>query len=257
MLNSKILNLSKSNLNILSKNFNIYKNSKFYFSTENEKKFGDLLNRLKPIVERFKPENEEKNFNEIKGKLNEQQRQKIELLADKYASLNEYQLEYYTQLFSDYLVKNKKVSHLDINTDWDKLTSMGEKAVPINPNYFQQQEYMANFVGWLAKQPKADLGLGITTVAAAAPVEKKVEKEEKKEEKKQEKLQYDLELSSFDAAKKIALIKEVRVFTNLGLKEAKELVEKAPTIILKGVKKDDTEAIVKKLTDNGAKITLK
>lgn len=257
MLNRKILNLSKSNFKVLSRNANFYINSKFNFSTENENNFGNLLNSMKPIVERFKPENEEKNFNEIKDKLNEQQRQKIELLAEKYASLNEYQLEYYTQLLSDYLVNNKKVSHVDLNTDWNKLTSLGDKATPINPSYFQQQEFMANFVTWLAKQPKADLGLGITTTAAAAPTEKKVEKEEKKEEKKQEKSQYDLELSSFDAAKKIALIKEVRAFTNLGLKEAKELVEKAPTVILKGVKKDDTEAIIKKLTDNGAKITLK
>lgn len=257
MLNRKILNLSKSNFKVLSRNANFYINSKFNFSTENENNFGNLLNSMKPIVERFKPENEEKNFNEIKDKLNEQQRQKIELLAEKYASLNEYQLEYYTQLLSDYLVNNKNVSHVDLNTDWNKLTSLGDKATPINPSYFQQQEFMANFVTWLAKQPKADLGLGITTTAAAAPTEKKVEKEEKKEEKKQEKSQYDLELSSFDAAKKIALIKEVRAFTNLGLKEAKELVEKAPTVILKGVKKDDTEAIIKKLTDNGAKITLK
>jgi ribosomal protein L7/L12 len=257
MLNRKILNISKSNFKVLSRNINFYNNSKFNFSTEKENNFGNLLNSIKPIVERFKPENEEKNFNEIKDKLNEQQRQKIELLAEKYASLNEYQLEYYTQLLSDYLVNNKNVSHVDLNTDWNKLTSLGDKATPINPSYFQQQEFMANFVTWLAKQPKADLGLGITTTAAAAPTEKKVEKEEKKEEKKQEKLQYDLELSSFDAAKKIALIKEVRAFTNLGLKESKELVEKAPTIILKGVKKDDTEAIIKKLTDNGAKITLK
>jgi len=41
------------------------------------------------------------------------------------------------------------------------------------------------------------------------------------------------------------------------LKEAKELVEKAPTIIMKAVKTEDAENIMKKLSDNGAKITLK
>jgi ribosomal protein L7/L12 len=258
MLKTKFLNFSINNLKVLSRNINLLSNPKFYFTTENEKKFTDLLNSMKPIVERFTPENEEKNFNEIKGKLNEQQREKVELLAEKYASLNEYQLEYYTQLFSEYLVNQKKVTYIDLNTDWNKLIKLGDKAVPVNPGYFQQQEFMANFVSWLAKQPKADLGLGFTTTAAtAAPTDKKVEKKEEKKEEKQEKAQYDLELTSFDSAKKIALIKEVRVYTNLGLKEAKELVEKAPTVIMKGVKKDDTEAIIKKLSESGAKITLK
>jgi len=64
-------------------------------------------------------------------------------------------------------------------------------------------------------------------------------------------------LTSFDTAKKIRLIKEVRGLTNLGLKESKELVENAPTILVKGVKTEDAEAMMKKLTDAGAKITLK
>jgi large subunit ribosomal protein L7/L12 len=64
-------------------------------------------------------------------------------------------------------------------------------------------------------------------------------------------------LVSFDPAKKIVLIKEVRALTNLGLKEAKEMVEKAPVVILKSVKKDTTDGIVKVLSDNGAVIKLK
>jgi large subunit ribosomal protein L7/L12 len=64
-------------------------------------------------------------------------------------------------------------------------------------------------------------------------------------------------MTSFDAAKKINLIKEVRGILNLGLKESKELVEKTPCTLMKGVKKADLDAIVKKLTDNGAVITLK
>jgi large subunit ribosomal protein L7/L12 len=53
------------------------------------------------------------------------------------------------------------------------------------------------------------------------------------------------------------LIKEVRAALNLGLKEAKEMVEKAPVILMKGIKRADTEAIVKKFTENGGVITLK
>lgn len=62
---------------------------------------------------------------------------------------------------------------------------------------------------------------------------------------------------SFDAGKKIALIKEVRGYTNLGLKEAKELVEKAPTVILKGIKRAETDAILKKIAEVGGNAQLK
>lgn len=53
------------------------------------------------------------------------------------------------------------------------------------------------------------------------------------------------------------MIKEVRGILNLGLKESKELVEKTPCILMKGVKKADLDDIVKKLSDNGAVITPK
>jgi ribosomal protein L7/L12 len=255
MLKNQILKISNTNKKLLSNKFTCI-TCKYNFTSESEKRFKEVMNGMRPIVERFTGENEEKNFKEIKEKLKEDQRAKVELLVDKFVSLNQFQLELYEHLLSEHLISEKKLTQVDLNTDWIKLAKMGDKAVSVNPGYFEQQEFMAEFTAWLAKQPKVDLGLGLAT-AAAAP-EKKVEKiEEKKEEEKKEKATYDVELSSFDAAKKIALIKEVRVFTSLGLKEAKELVEKAPTVLLRGVKKDDTEAIVKKLTESGAKITLK
>ncbi|OAY64899.1 50S ribosomal protein L7/L12 [Ananas comosus] len=76
------------------------------------------------------------------------------------------------------------------------------------------------------------------------------------EEKKEEKTAFDLKLESFDAAAKIKIIKEVRTFTDLGLKEAKELVEKAPAVLKKGVAKEEAEKIVEKMKDIGAKVVL-
>ena len=58
-------------------------------------------------------------------------------------------------------------------------------------------------------------------------------------------------------ANKINVIKEVRAITNLGLKEAKDLVEGAPKPVKEGVKKDEADAIKKKLEDAGAKVTVK
>jgi len=71
-----------------------------------------------------------------------------------------------------------------------------------------------------------------------------------------EKDEFDIILKSF-GEKKINVIKEVRAITTLGLKEAKDLVESAPTEIKEGVKKDEAEEIKKKLEDAGATVELK
>ncbi|ERN19832.1 hypothetical protein AMTR_s00064p00193290 [Amborella trichopoda] len=61
----------------------------------------------------------------------------------------------------------------------------------------------------------------------------------KDEEKKPEKIVFELRLKSYEAASKIKVIKEVRSFTNLGLKEAKHLLEKIPFVIKSGVSKEE------------------
>ena len=76
------------------------------------------------------------------------------------------------------------------------------------------------------------------------------------QEEVEEKTSFDVELSSF-GDKKIAVIKVVRKLTGLGLKEAKEAVEKAPNVIMEGVKKEDAEAAKKELEEAGAAVTLK
>jgi len=57
--------------------------------------------------------------------------------------------------------------------------------------------------------------------------------------------------------KKINVIKEIRTITNLGLKEAKDLVEGAPKTVKEGVSKDEAAKIKKVLEDNGAKVDIK
>ncbi|XP_031484069.1 54S ribosomal protein L12, mitochondrial-like [Nymphaea colorata] len=78
----------------------------------------------------------------------------------------------------------------------------------------------------------------------------------KAEEKKAEKTAFDLKLESFDAASKIKIIKEVRTFTDLGLKEAKDLVEKTPTLLKKGVLKEEAEKIIEKMKAVGANVVM-
>ena len=63
-------------------------------------------------------------------------------------------------------------------------------------------------------------------------------------------------LASF-GEKKINVIKEVRAITQLGLKEAKDLVESAPAPVKEGITKDEAEEIKKKLEEAGATVDLK
>ncbi len=72
----------------------------------------------------------------------------------------------------------------------------------------------------------------------------------------EEKTEFDLELTEI-GANKIAVIKEVRALTGLGLKEAKDAVDGAPKVIKEGMSKDDAEAAKEKLEAAGAKVTLK
>ena len=93
-------------------------------------------------------------------------------------------------------------------------------------------------------------------VSAAAPVAVAAGPAAAAAEPEEEKTNFDVELTSF-GDKKIAVIKVVRKLTGLGLKEAKEAVEKAPNVILEGAKKEDAEAAKKELEEAGAAVTLK
>jgi large subunit ribosomal protein L7/L12 len=73
----------------------------------------------------------------------------------------------------------------------------------------------------------------------------------------EEKTEFDIELVAFPSDKKIAIIKEVRAITGLGLKEAKEMAEGVPVIVKEAAAKADAEEIKKKLEESGAEVKLK
>ena len=73
----------------------------------------------------------------------------------------------------------------------------------------------------------------------------------------EEQTEFTVTLESFDAAKKIAVIKAVREITGLGLGEAKALVEGAPKPLKEGVSKADADDMIKKLEEAGAKASKK
>ena len=72
----------------------------------------------------------------------------------------------------------------------------------------------------------------------------------------EEKTEFNVELTEV-GAEKVKVIKVVREVTDLGLKEAKDVVDGAPKVVKEGASKEEAEDIKKKLEEVGAKVTLK
>ena len=102
----------------------------------------------------------------------------------------------------------------------------------------------------LSKQLEEKWGVTAAAPVAAMPAGNDGAKE------KEEQSEFTVFLATV-GAKKINVIKEVRAFTGLGLKEAKDLVEAAPKEVKTAVAKKDAEEVKKKLEAAGAKVELK
>ena len=100
----------------------------------------------------------------------------------------------------------------------------------------------------LVKTLEAHFGVSAAAVAVAGPAVAASTEEEKSS--------FKVELTD-GGAQKIAVIKAVKEALGLGLKEAKDLVDAAPSVLKDGMKKEDAEALKKAVEAAGGKITLK
>lgn len=100
----------------------------------------------------------------------------------------------------------------------------------------------------LVKVLEKHFGVSAQAVAVAGPAAAGAGAEEQSE--------FTVELTD-GGAQKIAVIKVVKEVLGLGLKEAKDLVDAAPSVVKEGMKKEDAEALKAKLEEAGAKVTLK
>ncbi len=109
-------------------------------------------------------------------------------------------------------------------------------------NLLAISEFVKKFETRYGVSAAAPAAVAVTGGAAAAPAE--------------EKTAFDVVLTD-GGAQKVQVIKEIRGFTTLGLKEAKDLVEGAPKTLKEGISKKEAEEIKKKLEAVGAKVELK
>ncbi len=105
---------------------------------------------------------------------------------------------------------------------------------------------LAELVKVLEEKFGVSAAVPVMAVAAAGAVADAVE----------EKTSFDVEITD-SGANKINVIKAVRELTQLGLKEAKDLVDAAPKVMKEGASKAEAESMKKRLEEAGAKVTLK
>ena len=121
---------------------------------------------------------------------------------------------------------------------------------------------MAEFVDWIETISVLELSQLVKALeerlgaSAAAPVAVAAAPAAGAAAPAEEKTEFTVELTAV-GGNKIAVIKEVRAITGLGLKEAKELVEGAPKAVKENVAKDEAEKIKKQLEAAGAQVTIK
>ncbi len=99
----------------------------------------------------------------------------------------------------------------------------------------------------LVKAIEEKWGVSAAAVAVAGPAAGPAAEEQS---------EFTVELTDA-GAQKIAVIKAVKEVLGLGLKEAKDMVDAAPSVVKEGMKKEDAEALKAKLEEAGAKVTLK
>ncbi|KAM3135752.1 hypothetical protein pb186bvf_012149 [Paramecium bursaria] len=242
------------------------------FSSAFEKLEADAVNQQKSFkVAYLTFQREWKQFtNEIaqepervlNDKLSPAQKKRLDLIFNHYKNLTELESRYLMEVLRKKAVSKIDQEHWNSAITEEDLAEINDGLWPVaHPRWLLQQEAMSKL--WpLGQKGIATLfseivGFGSGGAPSGDAGKSEAKTEEKVEEvKKQEKLSWDLELGGFDAAKKISIIKEVRAIFNLGLKDAKDLVEKAPTILQKALKKEDAETLKTKLEGFGCTINL-
>lgn len=100
---------------------------------------------------------------------------------------------------------------------------------------------------------------GVSATLTAASVNMSVSGTNTKSEEPviEEKTEFDLIINEVPLDKRINVIRVIRAFTGLGIREAKDLIEALPKVVCEGVSKEDAEANKKLLEDAGASVVIK
>ncbi|KRW98850.1 Ribosomal protein L7/L12, C-terminal/adaptor protein ClpS-like [Pseudocohnilembus persalinus] len=230
---------------------------------KSDKDSADMAAKFQREWEQIAQAKDKQQIQTLTEELSEDQRKKVDLIAKAMLDLNVFESRYLTISLKENIYKSTNIDLMKLNIDWPGIKQLESGSwPPNNPNWFLQQEAIAKL--WpTGQQGMSELfgnvfGGAVSAGGAAAQQGAQGGAQEAKEEKKEEavKTAFNVELAKFDAATKIKVIKEVRTVLGLGLKEAKELVEKAPTVVKQNIGKAEAEELKEKLEKAGCTINL-
>ena len=253
--NDIIKEISNNDNNSNKKNFNnIFVKLKIFKKKEQlNELYSDKLIYFKYQWNKIQKEKNKFNQNYISPDFNNHQKLEVDAM---YNIINEFNNED-QKLFMHYCDYFKN-SGYEINAK-----NVGMPVSPLNnPNFIDTQEILYCLKPFLATNyffgGSNKAAIEATQAAAQAVIDKelKTKQEQIENNKPKVKAVVNLKYLSFDSTKKIALIKEFRSIYNYGLKEAKEAVEKVPSIIEQNIKKEKALDLKKKLEAAGAVLEL-
>lgn len=179
----------------------------------------------------YQQENEEIEKRIIK-RLTPFQRRRVKLLVDAFSDMSQVELSYTLDKIHNYKQDRVvKLSPNSIRPDWPIELDENDNYINSDKQYMEEEKHLEEI--FLNEEFFEKLGMPISIGGGGSGQSAEVKTEEVKEEvveEVKEKTSFDIELTAYAAGKKIAVIKDVKAVLGLGLKDAKEMVEKAPIV---------------------------
>jgi len=197
-----------------------------------EEKYMELVNYYETEYEKIYKKHYDEQIAVLEEEISSEERETLDVLAEEIASFHENWREQLA--FTLYRIEyEKKLNNIDL--------------LKTKRNYSYYSTETVKF--WPQDNPDWSTIGGFSSGGGAPATVKTEEKEETKVEEPKKKNIVDVKMTAFEASKKILLIKEIRSFFNLGLKEAKEFVESTPTVLKAGVGVAEAEELVAKFKE--------
>ncbi|EGR33641.1 ribosomal protein, putative [Ichthyophthirius multifiliis] len=212
---------------------------------KNDQKLQQLCEKYEKEWTQKYLETKQKEIEEVKKRLSQKQQQYVEFLAEELLNMDK---EIRIKILTNLNIKIQKITNISIvnvNTDW-----------PIFKQYQldQQQQFLQD--NWHKNIGISNFLQGFGQNNQQQQNSSQQEQPKTQKEEQVQKTNFDVELASIDPNQKIKIIKEVRTILGLGLKDAKDIVEKSPVILKQQLKKQEAEEIKEKLSQIGCIINL-
>lgn len=180
---------------------------------------------------------------------------RVNMLVDMMFELSDIEMFSFLQKMNEAEENHKILSSTNVSRMYllGHEVTAEQKVDVLGDAYREESDELAQFLS----DPKVIDIIGLSSGQAGGSAKTEVVEQKEVKVEVKEKTAFDVELTSFSPDGKIKAIKEVKDMFKLGLKEAKDMVERSPVVLQSNVTKEEAEAIKSKLGAIGCVITIK